>query len=458
LKGINTPMLDPNTDPGEDAKTGGLNENYATDAFGMALQYFDGDFNKSSSPFHSSDASWLTPQYNLYTGNFAAWTSKIDHQAPSLEYQQTTGHIYTYDELGRLKSASMNYHDGNWQTTNDYFSSYEYDANGNITQLRRNAHADTINMDHLTYGYPTTSNRLDYVADTVASVRWNTDIDDQAPGNYTYDATGRLLADVSENITNINWYSNDKPNTIEQSDAPDLKFVYDAMGNRVMKIKQPAANHASWDTTYYVHGPNGTTLARYKRSGGVLSLEEQHIYGLKRLGMYRLAEEIDTAASPVSTTYSRNIGLRAYELKDHLGNVRAVVSDIKLPDTPGGPYSADVLSYNNYYAYGSPQPGRTFSSDDYNYGFNGMEKDDEVKGGGNSYDFGARIYDSRLGRWLSLDPLAAKFPGKSPYNGMGDNPILNIDPDGREEITGTIHKFTNCIVVCIDNIVCRINI
>jgi hypothetical protein len=35
---------------------------------------------------------------------------------------------------------------------------------------------------------------------------------------------------------------------------------------------------------------------------------------------------------------------------------------------------------------------------DYRYGFNGMEKDDEVKNGkGNSYDFGARMYDSRLG-------------------------------------------------------------
>lgn len=52
----------------------------------------------------------------------------------------------------------------------------------------------------------------------------------------------------------------------------------------------------------------------------------------------------------------------------------------------------------------------------YRFGFNGKENDNEVKGTGNQLDFGARIYDPRLGRWLSLDPLQAKYPGFSPYN------------------------------------------
>jgi len=50
--------------------------------------------------------------------------------------------------------------------------------------------------------------------------------------------------------------------------------------------------------------------------------------------------------------------------------------------------------------FGAPMPGRSFNSNSYKYGFNGKEKDDEVKGNGNSYDFGARIYDPRIGRWL----------------------------------------------------------
>ncbi len=72
------------------------------------------------------------------------------------------------------------------------------------------------------------------------------------------------------------------------------------------------------------------------------------------------------------------------------------------------------------------------SSFGYRFGFNGMEKDDEVKGTGNSYDFGARIYDSRLGRWMSTDPLFKKYPSNSPYFGLGNNPICFFDYDGRD--------------------------
>jgi RHS repeat-associated protein len=67
----------------------------------------------------------------------------------------------------------------------------------------------------------------------------------------------------------------------------------------------------------------------------------------------------------------------------------------------------------------------------YRHGFNGMEQDNEVSGSGNSLDFGARIYDSRLGRWMSTDPLQKKYPSLSPYNFVANSPILFIDPDGR---------------------------
>jgi len=58
-------------------------------------------------------------------------------------------------------------------------------------------------------------------------------------------------------------------------------------------------------------------------------------------------------------------------------------------------YIANVKLTTDYYPFGSGQPGRSYTSDSYRYGFNGMEKDDEVKGTGNSLDFGARIYDLR---------------------------------------------------------------
>ncbi len=66
------------------------------------------------------------------------------------------------------------------------------------------------------------------------------------------------------------------------------------------------------------------------------------------------------------------------------------------------------------------------------YSFQGMEHDDEVKGDGNSYTTEFRQYDSRLGRWLTLDPLMSKYPDQSPYVGFNNNPIYFIDPSGLE--------------------------
>jgi RHS repeat-associated protein len=69
-----------------------------------------------------------------------------------------------------------------------------------------------------------------------------------------------------------------------------------------------------------------------------------------------------------------------------------------------------------------------------------MEKDDEMKGPENSYDFGARMLDPRYGRWLSVDPLAAKYPSLSPFNFTGNNPIMFIDPDGEKIVWGEVTR------------------
>jgi RHS repeat-associated protein len=86
----------------------------------------------------------------------------------------------------------------------------------------------------------------------------------------------------------------------------------------------------------------------------------------------------------------------------------------------------------------------------YRYGFNGMEKDDEIKGNGNSLDFGARIYDPRIGKFLSLDPRMSDFPFMSPYCYAANSPIMFIDvngegPDkkGAKGRTAYLKKITN---------------
>jgi RHS repeat-associated protein len=75
--------------------------------------------------------------------------------------------------------------------------------------------------------------------------------------------------------------------------------------------------------------------------------------------------------------------------------------------------------------------GRTVSGG-YRYGYQGSEKDNEFKGNGNSYTTEFRQLDPRLGRWLSVDPMYAKFPWQSPYCAMDDNPIRINDLLGLE--------------------------
>lgn len=92
----------------------------------------------------------------------------------------------------------------------------------------------------------------------------------------------------------------------------------------------------------------------------------------------------------------------------------------------------------DYYTYGMQMPGRNGSASEYEYGFNGMLKDDELKGKNNSYDFGARMYDPRVGRFLNLDPKAFHYPNFSPYCYADNSPILFIDENGEGPILGFI--------------------
>jgi RHS repeat-associated protein len=79
-------------------------------------------------------------------------------------------------------------------------------------------------------------------------------------------------------------------------------------------------------------------------------------------------------------------------------------------------------------------PRRHGSLENYKYGFNGKEKDDEIKGEGAQYDYGFRIYDPRLNRFLSVDPLTKKFAMLTPYQFASNNPIWAIDLDGLEAV------------------------
>ncbi|GAA3944559.1 DUF4347 domain-containing protein [Chitinophaga oryziterrae] len=135
-------------------------------------------------------------------------------------------------------------------------------------------------------------------------------------------------------------------------------------------------------------------------------------------------------------TVSYKRGNKRYELTDHRGNVLATVSDKKVGVSANGNtidhYEADIVSAQDYYPFGMQMPGRGFNSSKYRYGYNDKENDNEVKGDGNQQDYGMRVSDPRLGRFLSVDPITAKYPELTPYQFASNRPIDGIDMDGLE--------------------------
>ncbi|MBK6987036.1 MAG: hypothetical protein IPH33_01660 [Bacteroidetes bacterium] len=77
-------------------------------------------------------------------------------------------------------------------------------------------------------------------------------------------------------------------------------------------------------------------------------------------------------------------------------------------------------------------PGRQFNAGTYRHGFNGKENDNEVKGVGNQQDYGMRVYDGRIARFLSVDPIQKEYPELTPYQFAGNTPIQAVDLDGKE--------------------------
>ncbi|HVW99608.1 MAG TPA: RHS repeat-associated core domain-containing protein, partial [Candidatus Babeliaceae bacterium] len=119
-----------------------------------------------------------------------------------------------------------------------------------------------------------------------------------------------------------------------------------------------------------------------------------------------------------------------YEMKDHLGNIRATIRGTSQPNDGNG--LVVPISAFNYYAYGQLENYYSPGSNEYSFGFNGKEKKDDLLGTGNYYTYGFRDYLAREGRFISIDRLTVKYPGISPYSFALDNPISFFDPDGND--------------------------
>ena len=96
------------------------------------------------------------------------------------------------------------------------------------------------------------------------------------------------------------------------------------------------------------------------------------------------------------------------------------------------PNRVGIRNSSDYSPFGVELDGRTVSGEEYRFGFQDQEKDDEIKGEGNSVNYNFRMHDSRLGRWLGVDPHFVSYPAFSPYCSMINNPINVVDPDGKD--------------------------
>jgi RHS repeat-associated protein len=173
-----------------------------------------------------------------------------------------------------------------------------------------------------------------------------------------------------------------------------IQYTYDANQVRVQKLVGSIP-------TYYIAGADGKTEV--------------------------IATSTQTA--PTYTTWAgvQNVGqvkrngatlTRYYYVKDHLGNTRMTVAS-----------TGTVDSYFDYYPFGQLMDGRTsVASADSRYEYTGKERDAE-----SGYDyFGARYYAARIGRWLSVDPLAQKSAHLTVYGYVGEDPLSETDPDGQQ--------------------------
>lgn len=176
--------------------------------------------------------------------------------------------------------------------------------------------------------------------------------------------------------------------------------------------------------THYVRDASGNVMAIYQSQGTVVKLLEQPLYGSSRLGQYHAG---GLAGNGGRKEGQRMFGKKNFELSNHLGNVLTVITDNINMSTTDGVY-ATVVSATDYYPFGLPMAGRAVINDSYRYGFNGKEKDSM---GDVVYDYGFRIYNPKIAKFLSVDPLQDMYPYSSPYAFVLNSPIKLYDPDGR---------------------------
>ncbi|MBK7980259.1 MAG: RHS repeat-associated core domain-containing protein [Ignavibacteriae bacterium] len=382
LSQINHQNINSSQDPGSD---NGLNGKPQVDKFGMVIGYnniSDIGSTQSATAQWNGNISWM--MYNMSGATFPSGL---------------VGNTYSYDNANRLLSSNFGYYISSWQATSNYdVNNITYDNNGNLNTIRRYWNNGQI-FDNQTFYYLSGKNQLNYVYDSGTSSISVNDVDNQSSGNYLYDGNGSMVQDAQQGIGYILYNSDNLPIKQYYINGDVVEYIYDAYGNRVTKKVVNDLIH--WN---YANGINGNTEARIKENSNPPVLIKHNIWGNDLAGTFE------------KEVYTNYVETKTYYLKDHLGNIKVRVNE-----------SGSVVGYDDYYPFGMIMNGRSNNTGtEVNYKYTSKERDLET---GLDY-FGARYYDSKIARWLSVDPLADKYPDWSPYNYILSNPLNGIDPNG----------------------------
>jgi RHS repeat-associated protein len=249
---------------------------------------------------------------------------------------------------------------------------------------------------------------------------------------YAYDAHGNMLRMLQ--LQAMQWNFQDQLQMTQRQavnavDADGMQhqgertwYVYDSTGQRVRKVTEQASGQLK-DERIYLAGFE--TYRQHSSANGGLVRESLHIMDDKqRIAMVDTRTQGDQPGLPQQ--------FLRYQLGNHLGSASLELDD-----------QARIITYEEYAPYGatSYQGVRSQTETPKRYRQAGKERDDES----GLYYHGARYYAPWLGRWTSVDPVYADSPQRSPYAGIGNNPLSLVDLDGRQETAPSPRGFTRML-------------